>query len=265
MNSNLSNNPIRVYLIVYWLIFLLGFLFDPVTTRGQSNIKDSAISIPFIGVSYSYQIPAGDLVNNYGPNSNLGGSFLVKTSKNWIYGIDGSFLFGSNVKDTTVLDNIKTSQGQVIDQDGKYAEIFFYERGYSLSARGGKIFSFKKPNANSGIIFLSGIGFLQHKMRIEVTGNTVPELTSEYRKGYDRLSNGLALSQFLGYQYLGNSRLINFFGGIEMMAAFTKNRREYNYDTMEYDNKKRLDLLYGIRFGWILPLYKKLPKDFYFY
>ncbi len=231
----------------------------------QPNSRDTVIFVPFIGISYSYQIPDGDLVKNYGPNSNIGGNFLIKTKKNWIYGFDGSFLFGNNVKDTTVLDKIKTSQGQVINQDGKFAEIFFYERGYSVSARGGKIFSFKKSNPNSGIMLLSGIGFLQHKMRIEITGNNVPELTREYRKGYDRLSNGLALSQFLGYQYLGSNRLINFFGGIEMMAAFTKNRRGYNYDTMQYDNKTRTDLLYGFRFGWILPLYKKLPKEFYFY
>ena len=112
---------------------------------------------------------------------------------------------------------------------------------------------------------LTGIGFLQHKKRIEVTGNVVPELTRDYRKGYDRLSNGPAITQFIGYHYLSNRRLINFFGGFEAIAALTKNRRGYNYDTMEYDNKQRFDLLYGIRFGWIIPLYKKKPKEFYFY
>lgn len=244
---------------------VLSFLFFSLFALGQVNLKDSSVFAPLIGISYSFQVPSGDLVKNYGPNSNLGGSFLMKTKGNWIFGIDGSFLFGSNVKDTLVLNNIRTSQGQIIDQDGQFASVFFYERGYSLFARGGKIFSFNKPNPNSGILFLSGAGFLQHKMRIEVTGNTVPQLSAEYRKGYDRLRNGIALTQFLGYQYLSNKKLVNFFGGIEVIAAFTKNRRGYNYDTMEYDNLQRLDLLFGFRFGWILPLYKNLPKDFYFY
>lgn len=242
-------------------LFLLFYLDCP----AQVNIKDSAIFVPLLGVSYAFQVPSGDLVKNYGPNSNIGGKFLLKTKHNWVYGLDGSFIFGSLVKDTAVLDKLRNSQGWIINENGYAAEVFYYERGYSLFAKGGRVFSFNKPNPNSGILFLAGVGFLQHKMRIEITGNTVPALTREYRKGYDRLSNGIALSQFLGYQYLSNKRLINFYGGFEMMTGFTRNRRGYNYDTMEYDNKKRLDLLYGIRIGWILPLYKKLPKEFYFY
>ncbi len=239
--------------------------FFSVLLMGQINVKDSSIFTPLLGFSYAYQIPGFDLKKSFGPNSNLGGNFLVKTKNNWLVGVDGTFLFGSEVKDTTILDNLKNSQGWIIDQNGEEAEILLYERGYTLAARGGKLFSFNKPNPNSGIVFLSGLGFLQHKLRIEITGNNVPELTRDYRKGYDRLSNGFALSQFLGYQYLGNWRLINFFGGVEVTAAFTKNRRGYNYDTMKADNQSRTGILYGIRCGWILPLYKKIPQAFYFY
>jgi hypothetical protein len=30
------------------------------------------------------------------------------------------------------------------------------------------------------------------------------------------------------------------------------------------DNTKRIDLLYGIRLGWIVPLYKQAPQEYYF-
>ncbi len=83
------------------------------------------------------------------------------------------------------------------------------------------------------------------------------------KKGYDRLSNGIGFTQSVGYLFLSNNRIANFFAGIEMNEAFTKNRRDFNYDQMKKDNQLRTDLLFGIRIGWILPLYKKAPKEFY--
>lgn len=245
---------------------LFFFFIVPGFLAGQSNIRDSTVFAPLLGISYSIQVPGGDLNDNYGINSNLGGNFLLKTKKNWIGGIEGNFLFGNNVKDTAILDHLKTSGGKgfIITVNGDSARVYIYERGYALFGRVGKLIPFKKPNPNSGILVTTGIGFLQHKKRIEVTGDLVPELKSDYRKGYDRLTNGIAISQFIGYQYLSNRRLINFFAGIECTLAFTKNRRGYNYDTMQYDVKSRRDILYGLRAGWILPLYKKTPKDFYF-
>ncbi len=223
------------------------------------------ISAPLLGFSYTLQIPGGDLEKRFGYNSNIGGSFLYKTKKNYLFGIEGGFLFGNIVKDTLILDGVKTKDKLLINADGNLVGTLFYERGYTISAKAGKLFPFKKPNRNSGIILLSGVGFLQHKIRIEAFNHTIPQVSQEYKKGYDRLTNGLALSQFAGYQYLSNRRLINFFAGFEFMEAFTKNRRGYNYDTMQYDNKLHTDLLYGFRFGWILPLYPKKPKEFYFY
>jgi hypothetical protein len=56
----------------------------------------------------------------------------------------------------------------------------------------------------------------------------------------------------------------NFYIGIELMQAFTMNRRSYNFDTMETDYTKRTDLLFGLRAGWILPLYARAPKAYYY-
>ena len=58
--------------------------------------------------------------------------------------------------------------------------------------------------------------------------------------------------------------MVNFYGGIEISEAFTKNRREMNFDTGLKDNKARTDMLYGIRIGWVFPLYKRSADKTYF-
>jgi hypothetical protein len=93
----------------------------------------------------------------------------------------------------------------------------------------------------------------------------VPALEGDYLKGYDRLTSGFCLSEFVGYQLLSNSRLLNFFAGVELYQGFTRSRRDWNIDQVKKDDSPRLDLLSGIRVGWVLPLYRRAPKEFYIY
>ena len=62
---------------------------------------------------------------------------------------------------------------------------------------------------------------------------------------------------------MSNNRLTNFNIGFEFYQGFTKGRRDYQIDTMEPANELRKDLLYGIRFGWIIPVFRQAPNDFY--
>jgi hypothetical protein len=246
----------------YTLLFFISI--QNLVAFSQAHVKDSLLLAPLVGLSYSYQIPGGDLKTRFGNNSNVGAMFLVKTKSNWLIGADYSFLFGNKLKETGILDSIKTESGFVIDVNGQYAETRLFERGYSASLKFGKLFPYLSPNKNSGFIFIASVGMLQHKIRIEDIGNRSPQLTKEYRKGYDRLTNGMAITEFIGYLLLSNNRLINLFGGFEFTQAFTQNRRSYNFDTMERDTKKRKDYLSGFRFGIIIPLYKRGPQDFYY-
>ena len=241
-------------------IFLSSLLF--LSTNAQVNIKDSTVFTPLISASYSYQWPGGDLVNRFGSNSSIGAAFMIKTKSNWIFGIDGNFIFGNNVKEDGILDNISTGNGQIIDENGNPVDIGFFERGFLTSLKFGRLFSLFGPNKNSGVVIIGSVGLLQHKIRIE---SDVPQLQDEYKKGYDRLTNGLALSEFIGYLYLGNKRTLNFYAGFEFTQAWTQNRRSYNFDTMKKDETKRIDLLSGIRFGWIIPFYKRVPDEYYYY
>jgi hypothetical protein len=65
--------------------------------------------------------------------------------------------------------------------------------------------------------------------------------------------------------YLGNKRLVNFFGGFEFIEGFTQGRRDYNFSTGLSDNGKRFDLFMGIKLGWVMPFYKQAPEKFYTY
>ena len=80
-------------------------------------------------------------------------------------------------------------------------------------------------------LIMVGGGFLQDKIRIHDGDNTAPQIHGDYKKGYDRLNNGWMLSGTVGYLYLSDSRLINFFIGLEFMQSWTKYRRARNFDT----------------------------------
>lgn len=245
-------------------IFIILIIFS-VTCCAQVSVKDSAIATPLISASYSYQIPAGDMAERFGNNSAIQLNIDYKTRKQWMFGVNGSYFFGKDIREKGIFDSIVTSDGNIINRNGEFADIRVYERGFTVSVTAGRMFAFKKPNPNSGIVLNLGLGFIQHKLRIETIGNNVPQLSTEYKKGYDRLTNGLLLSESIGYMYLSNNRLLNFYFGFECLQGFTQSRRSYDYDLMKQDTKKRLDIIYGGKVAWILPLYKKAPQEFYMY
>jgi len=240
------------------------FLFCFAASTAQQSLRDSSISIFMICPSFAYQIPGADLAKRYGNNLNIGGSFNYKSKTNWLIGFEGFFIFGDDIRETGIFDSISTNQGYIIGTGGKYADIRTYERGYQFNLKIGKIIPTWGPNENSGILLTGAAGFLQHKIRIENATNDAPQLSGAYLAGYDRRTNGLALTEFAGYQYLSNKNRVNFFAGFEFVQAFTQNRRSYNFDTMMQDNTKRFDTLNGLRVGWVFAIFKRKPRDYYF-
>ena len=95
-------------------------------TNAQSN-KQSTISF-----SYNYQLPIGNLANTFGSNSAIGISFLTEKRNNFLFGLEANYLFGDNVKDSTIFDNISTSNGSIIGADGYYANINVMQRGFDF-------------------------------------------------------------------------------------------------------------------------------------
>jgi hypothetical protein len=243
--------------LIFFFIYNLGY--------SQTSIKDSTILIPLLKVTYSGLIPDLDYNKRFGAHSVVGLELELKNDKNWLFGVNYGFIFGNKIKEEGIFRHISSSEGFVISEIGQATPLRFFQRGHHINVRFGKVFNFWSPNPNSGFFATVSPGFLQHRIKIDDVANSSPQINDEYEKGYDRMSNGFAISETFGYMYLSNNRLVNFFVAVEFTQAFTKNRRGYNFDTMDFDTANRKDFTHGIRLGWILPLYKKMPNNFYYY
>jgi len=229
----------------------------------KEELPDSAFAIPMIKVSYAYQWPEGDMIKRYGNNSNLGGSFAVKTKNNWFVSFKGNFIWSDNVNETDLLSNIATSDGSVIDNEGRLTDIFLEERGSSFFLTGGRVFTKFGFNKNSGVLVYAGPGILHHQISIKYR-DEIESLNEDLMKGYDKLSMGFAVNGFLGYIFFSKNRFLNFFGGADFTQAWTKSLRGYDYKTRQLDNEINSDFLFGLRAGWIIRLNKRKNQDFYY-
>ena len=158
-----------------------------------------------------------------------------------------------------------TQSGNIINTYGEYGSVAMTQSGFYVGLKTGRVFAFKKPNPNSGIVLNVGVGMLEHHIRIENRSNNTPPVLGDYKKGYDGLRNGIALRGFLGYQFLSNKKLINFYGGVEYTFAWTKSIRNYDFNLRGKDGTLYHDSMIGIRVGWILPVYRHAPEEYYYY
>ena len=215
-----------------------------------------------INVQYGAQKPLGILAQRFGINSTVGGSFeRVSLPKGWILGVESYFIYGNKVKED-VLKNIRTPEGNIIGDIGTYATVFLKERGFYTGINLGKLFTFTdNGNRVSGLRVTLGGGFLKHKIRILNEDNAAPQVTLPYSAGYDRMTYGMAFSQFLGYQVISRNKTVNFTLGLDFTEGVTRNRRGFNFDTQKRDDAKRLDFLTGIHACWSIPLFTNQNAD----
>jgi hypothetical protein len=220
-----------------------------------ANVKDSMVFAPMVMPTGGVHFPLGD-AKDYKFTYHVGGQFLIKTRKNWLYGFSGEFMVGENAGNG-LADLVKNIY-PVYGKDGTLPGASVGMRGFNFMAQGGKIVALgKKPNKNSGLMFLFGAGFIEHQIQIDFRGDLAPQVIDDYKKGYDHLSYGFAMSQFIGYMYMGNNRSLNFFGGVEFIEGFTRNRRLYNYSTGTYDLRDKYDIFIGLKVGYVFPFYRK--------
>jgi hypothetical protein len=247
------------------LITSLILLFS-LKSFSQGSFKDTTVSIPMIYGFYGYQWPGGDMKERFGSNSTIGPGFMWKTAGNWIWGAEYDFLFGQNVNNgNDLLKGLINSSGDIINADGVPSTVTLYERGHIVGVKFGKLFPVLSPNPNSGIFVTVSPAYISHKIRIEVLDESAPQLKGDYKLGYDRFCTGFALSESVGYMFFGNARLFNFYVAFEIYEAWTSNYRQYNFDQQAPADEKRFDVLYGPKVGWIIPLRKRMPKEYYFY
>ena len=232
--------------------------------RAQNGLENQGNAL-LLNFGFGVQQPGGDLADRFGISNGVevGADYILDPS-NWFFGLEGQYFFGTDVKED-VLAPLRTTEGFIIANDRNPANVQLRERGYYLGARVGKLIGLSSTNPRAGLRVHLGAGLLQHKIRVQDDPiREVSQLTGDYLKGYDRLTNGLALHQFLGYQLLGKDGGINLIAGLEFFQGFTQNRRSFNYDTRQADTAQRVDLMMGIRFSWILPFYRTNAEDIYY-
>lgn len=211
-------------------------------------------------ITLKQQWPGADLAKRFGRTSSLGLEVSYKSPSNWVFSGGGHFMFGNVVKENGVLDSLKGSTGEIIDENGQFAVVGLDERAMYWGIAIGKIIPLNAINKNSGIFLSVGGGYLQHKIRIYST-NTVPQLTDAYKKGYDRFTFGPSAMQYIGYRFLDPRKRLNFTVGVEVIEGFTKNRRSYNFDTQMADASQRLDILTGLKFTLTVPIHLKKASE----
>lgn len=231
---------------------------------GQGKVKEEKLNMSLFQFQFGGYVPSADMADWYGPFATLGFSYAYKTKTNWLFGAEFNYMFGNNVKDELDLfHELRFSNGLVLGIEGEFITVLVQKRGFTTGFYTGKIIPIIGPNPNSGIVVKFGLNYFEHRTWIESREADIFPLEGDYRKGYDRRRGGLALQQFIGYQNFSNSRFANFYFGFEFYQGFTSDLRAFNIDRREFTNGNYLDVAYGFKVGWVIPVYKQIDDRFY--
>lgn len=248
--------------IIYCFLLLPALVQAQIDRRPQysdSNNKGTAI---LFHLNLGAHIPAADMAKRFGVDQSVGGGLERISDNNFIVGIEGHYFFSQKVKEDP-LKNIRTPEGDIIGIDQGIASLVLRERGFYIGTNIGKLITFDAVK-RSGLRVTAGAGWLQHWIRLQDDQQTVPLVSGNYKKGYDRLTGGLALNEYIGWQKMSTSRRVNWYIGLEMNQGFTTTMRDYDFAERRKLTGRRLDLRFGIRAGWILPFYQRKPEDIYY-
>lgn len=241
------------------MVGLLGWSSSLVAQTKYEPIASKPPSGILIDFSYGVHLPLADMAENFEFNFSLGGKIQYIMSNNLAIGIVGDYQFAEQIK-TDVVANLREPNGFLIDRTGQLTEVQMGQRGFFLGGSISYLIPVLKNYKRSGIEVRFEAGYQQHWVQIDILGSEVFGLSGDYVKGYDRMTTGFAMRQYIGYRHLDKNRLLNFYAGVDLMEAFTRNRRGFNYDQMMPDTKDRLDLLLGFRVGITLPIYIYTPE-----
>jgi hypothetical protein len=246
------------------LFLLVVVLFFSSFKGSAQKIADTIPASGFLfQFSYAGQLPGADLAKRFGFTSNVGGAILYKTKSNLQLGGEFNYFFGNVLRETRILDSIATTSGNLIVNDGNFPGVTYFERGFDIQLTAGKLFPISK-NLNSGVLVSFSAGYIQHHIDIEIPSDWTPQVSGDYLQGYDRLTAGVCITEFVGYQYISKKLFLSMFGGFEFTQGFTKSLR-YDFDLQAKNTNLRYDLLNGIRIGWMLPLLQEHKLKFYTY
>lgn len=238
--------------------------------KKDENEKSETSRIWNIEFKAGYDVPFADMGVRFGNSFRLGGGLKLKTKNNWTFGLEHQFIVGGKIKEPGFLQNLFVKDGGIINEFGEEVNVGVFQRGYMTGIHIGKILPYLNKTPNSGLTVQTGIGFMQYKINLFDEDNNIgplktdPNTGLDYKKGYDRLTNGIYLKQFVGYTHYSKNKLINFVSGFDFIYGFNQGRRDFLFDVQKPGTDKRQDILVGFHFTWVIPIYKKMTEETYY-
>ncbi len=232
-------------------------------TFGQAKQASSDNGI-YIGFSYAYQIPLGELSDRFGGMNSMAVDADFVHKGKWQYTLQQQFFFGRNVKQN-LFSSMITDEGYVINTNSDLATLVVRARGWQTSLQVARIFDLDPRATVSGIRVGLGLGYLSHKIKIVENAKRLPLFEEPYVRGYDHLTRGFNIQEFIGYQHFDARGKLNFFAGIECIQGFTKNQRKWDYNLQQQIDGSRVDILLGFRVGLQITITSiKKAEDIYY-
>ncbi|MFK8164502.1 MAG: hypothetical protein AB8H12_18800 [Lewinella sp.] len=235
------------------LMIIMGLA--PMSAQGLAGARNLDRAL-MINLGYGPYSSGGDLSNRFGNGWSLdGGLYWLPAETNLEFGFRIQYGFGDQVKED-VLAGLRTREGFLIGSQREPADIQLRQRQLFIGPSLGYTFSLGE-NKRAGIHVKTSVGYFFHRIRLQqdpIQG--VPQVVEELQPGYDRLTGGPAVHQFIGFQQLAFDRRFNFYLGGEVTAGFTKGLRAFDIPTgMAPSQESRTDLVLGIKAGLIIPFY----------
>lgn len=250
-------------LLLLFLVLILPA--HPAAAQGLAGSRNAGGAVLF-NLGYGVFSPAGDLADRFGGGFALdGGLDYLPAGKNWQFGLMGRFGFGNEVRED-VLAGLRLNNGTIISNQRSPADVQLRHRHLFLGARAGYTLALGRKNPRAGLKLSTGLGWLSHWIRVQRdVSQEVIQVEGFRRAGYDRLTGGPALYQFLGYQQLALDRRLNFYAGVEALLGLTRARRAFDVATAAPSPADgRTDLILGARLGIILPFYRGEGREIFY-
>jgi hypothetical protein len=233
--------------------------------QAQVSLRDSAIGLVTLDLTYRGMLPAGPMADRWGYTSTLGAAVGYKFKNNLILTGGVSFLFSDGVRIDSILDPLLVD-GLLITDNGLLTQTRSWGQGLLVPVTLGYILPVgPRPNSNSGICVTLGAQYLRYRLFIEPIEENIAGLSGDYRKGYDHLVAGIGISESISYRYFSNRGFVNFHVGLEVSQNFTRYQRSVHFATGPPSQALRQDLLFGLFAGWTFPLYERAPNRVYYY
>ena len=107
-------------------VLLFLFCFSTLQLAAQEEHR----ALTAILFDYTHQFPMADLQESFGDNSSIGISVIRKTTDNWLFGMDGSYIFGEKVKNENLFYDLTLILGKNYIDLRSYRDALFFQPPY---------------------------------------------------------------------------------------------------------------------------------------